>query len=394
MTTIEETDRPRLLGVFAHPDDEAFCAGGTLAKYTTAGAEAMVVSFTRGEAGQIRNAGAATRGTLGQVRELELGESCRRLGVQNVSCLDYADGRLADIDSRTIVGEIVQTIRTFRPDIVFTFGEDDAYGDPDHAAIGVATTAACRIAGDPDGFPGQIEAGLHAYSPGRLYHSLFPRNRLRLMDHLVRWLKERETRFQGSLDFVNGLTLFTSESSTMGYNSDQVNVGWYPPGLYIVEQGEPATNLYLILSGKAEVLREEPDGSTSKLNVIGPGEFFGEDGLASGHPRNAHVVSVDSVTCLVFSPGEPANYAGRGYNGTPAVADAGTVQDLSDNPATTAIDVSDFVTQKMAAIASHRTQYPISLDMFPQDTLVEMLGREYFVKVLPNGSMETDLFSD
>jgi len=63
--------RPRLLGVFAHPDDETFCAGGTLAKYVAAGWEVMVISATRGQAGQIRDPLAATRRTLGQVRERE-----------------------------------------------------------------------------------------------------------------------------------------------------------------------------------------------------------------------------------------------------------------------------------------------------------------------------------
>jgi LmbE family N-acetylglucosaminyl deacetylase len=78
----------RLLGIFAHPDDESFCIGGTLAKYIASGAEAMVISFTRGEAGQIRNAAVATRRTLGErpARELEL--ACQTLGVQHVRCLD------------------------------------------------------------------------------------------------------------------------------------------------------------------------------------------------------------------------------------------------------------------------------------------------------------------
>ena len=58
--TAAQGGRPRLLGVFAHPDDETFCAGGTLAKYVAEGAEAMVTSFTRGDAGQIRDASAAT----------------------------------------------------------------------------------------------------------------------------------------------------------------------------------------------------------------------------------------------------------------------------------------------------------------------------------------------
>jgi LmbE family N-acetylglucosaminyl deacetylase len=41
----------RLLGIFAHPDDETFCAGGTFARHAEQGAEIMVVSATRGQAG-------------------------------------------------------------------------------------------------------------------------------------------------------------------------------------------------------------------------------------------------------------------------------------------------------------------------------------------------------
>ena len=46
-TSITAERRPRILGVFAHPDDESFCAGGTLAKYAASGAEIMIVSATR-----------------------------------------------------------------------------------------------------------------------------------------------------------------------------------------------------------------------------------------------------------------------------------------------------------------------------------------------------------
>ncbi len=47
----------------------------------------------------------------------------------------------------------------------------------------------------------------------------------------------------------------------MGYISDYVDVSWYPAGFYIVEQGEPAVNLYLILSGEVEAIREGTDGT-------------------------------------------------------------------------------------------------------------------------------------
>jgi LmbE family N-acetylglucosaminyl deacetylase len=61
--------RCRLLGVFAHPDDETFCAGGTFARYAGQGAEIMVVSATRGQAGEIRDAAVGNRRTIAAVRE-------------------------------------------------------------------------------------------------------------------------------------------------------------------------------------------------------------------------------------------------------------------------------------------------------------------------------------
>src|SRR5712691_2375625 len=107
-------DSKRILGVFAHPDDESFCAGGTLARYVASGAEVMVVSATRGEAGQIRSAGVATRRTLGQVREQELYLACQQLGVQHAVCLDYGDGMLREVDQEILNGEIVENIRSLR----------------------------------------------------------------------------------------------------------------------------------------------------------------------------------------------------------------------------------------------------------------------------------------
>ena len=107
------------MGVFAHPDDEIFCAGGTIAAAVEAGAEAMVVSATRGEAGQIRDAAAATRATLAEVREAELREACRHLGVQHVRCLDHIDGTLAELDRPQLVAElgaVIDDVRARRGD--------------------------------------------------------------------------------------------------------------------------------------------------------------------------------------------------------------------------------------------------------------------------------------
>ena len=122
--------RIRILSVFAHPDDETFCMGGTLAKCIASGAEAIIVSFTQGEGGQIRDAETATRNTLGEVRAMELQRACKQLGVQHITCLDYGDGRLKDYDPTTLVEKATEIIRSYKPDVVVTFGDDGAYGQP------------------------------------------------------------------------------------------------------------------------------------------------------------------------------------------------------------------------------------------------------------------------
>ena len=86
---------PRVLGLFAHPDDEVFCVGGTIARCVGGGAVTAIVSLTQGEAGQIREATTATRRQLGAVRAKEFEQSAVELGVDDATCLDLGDGRLA-----------------------------------------------------------------------------------------------------------------------------------------------------------------------------------------------------------------------------------------------------------------------------------------------------------
>jgi LmbE family N-acetylglucosaminyl deacetylase len=281
--TVTGASAVRLLGVFAHPDDEVFCAGGTLARYTAEGATATVLTATRGEAGQIRDATVATRDTIAAVREAELRRACALLGVGEVRCLDHVDGTLAQVPVEVLTAEIADAIERFEPHVVITFGDDGAYGHPDHVAISVATTRA--VLGSPR-------------DDLRLFHSHFPRSRLLLRERLARWLIELGDRFRGSADFARALSLFAQESTTMRLAADDVDINWYPPGFAIVEQGEPSTALYLVLSGEADVVREEPDGTRLRVAQLGTGEFFGELGVASGAARSAHVVAGPTVLRL------------------------------------------------------------------------------------------------
>jgi LmbE family N-acetylglucosaminyl deacetylase len=394
------SEKVRLLGIFAHPDDETFCAGGTLAKYAQAGAEIMVVSATPGNAGQIRDAHVATRRTLGQVRAGELRRACQKLGVKHVECWNYEDGTLHDVDQAGLVEDVVRVIRSFRPNIVLSFGPDGGYGHPDHIAISHATTAACKLSGDADQYPEHLAEGLSVHEPDRLYYAHFPQNRLQFSQQLVRWLVSFEDRFLGSLDFVNALMLLSEETTMLRFTNDHVDIDWFPAGFYIVEQGEPPDKLFLILSGKAEVVHEDAHGNLHQKDTLGPGRFFGEDGLAYDQPRSAHVIAAESVTCLVLSPEEPALFAGRGegakFTGQDDDdSDAGEARPENAVPdpeiATTRIDVRDFVEQKIGALAQHRTQFPIQPDMFPLPMLQDLFGREFFVQVIPESVLESEL---
>ena len=374
----------RLLGVFAHPDDESFCAGGTFASSVAHGAEVMVVSATRGEAGQIRSAGTATRRTLARVREQELHLACQRLGIQHARCLDYADGTLKDVDQEVLIKDIVKLLRSFRPDVVITFGSDGGYGHPDHIAISAATTAACLRSGDSHQFPEQLAAGLAPHCPEQLYHSHFPPKPQLLLNQLVKWLVQAEKRFQGNLDFVYALLLLCEEATLLHYSRDHFAVSWYPTGFSIIEQGEAADSLYLILSGAVDVMREAADGTQQVLARLGPGSFFGEEGLAYQRPRNAHVVAAESVTCLVFSPEAPTAFLGRGEDahlaGSTNVAEQDQEQVMAE---ATCIDVGPYLQHKIEAIAAHRSQFPLQPHLLPHTILQELMGQEYFVRVSP-----------
>jgi LmbE family N-acetylglucosaminyl deacetylase len=365
----------RILGVFAHPDDEVFCVGGTMAKYVQAGAEAMVVCATRGEAGQIRDASVATRSSVGAVREAELRDACVRLGIQHIALLDHIDGTLAGLDRRLLVDEVSGVIDDFSPNVVVTFGPDGAYGHPDHVTIGSVTSAACAT-----------------WAKGRLYHSYFPRSRLLLVERLAEWLTALHDHFKGAANFARVFSLFAQESTALGYADDHIDVGWFPPGVSIVEQGEAAEALYLILSGAVEVTQIQPDGKRTTLRRSGPGEFFGEIAIAQHSTRTAQVTAVEAVTCLVFTRQAPALWGSRGAAEATGGIDPATTHGDSRQGATTVIDVRGVIDRKVAAIAAHRTQYPIEPEMIPRWMLEDMMGFEHFVRAQPPREPESDLF--
>lgn len=141
----------RILGIFAHPDDESFLAGGTLAKYAANGWKVSVLCATRGEAGR---RGEYEKDNLSHegfalVRQREMEAACRVLGVGKPLFLKCADGGVAKDCRDSAKAEIVRFLRGLKPDVVITFGPDGVSGHTDHVAIGGIATVAAREAGIP-----------------------------------------------------------------------------------------------------------------------------------------------------------------------------------------------------------------------------------------------------
>lgn len=139
------TNHRDLLVVLAHPDDESFPMGGTLAKYAAEGVQVTLVCATRGEAG----ISGLTPSETAEVRTRELEAAAAVLRLASVKFLGYLDGQLAAADPDTIVSQLVTILRTVQPQVVITFGPDGISGHPDHLAIHRFTTAAIDQASLP-----------------------------------------------------------------------------------------------------------------------------------------------------------------------------------------------------------------------------------------------------
>ncbi len=364
----------RILGVFAHPDDEVFCAGGTLARWVEAGAEAMIVSATRGEAGQIQDAHIATRHTLGAVREQELRTASAALGVRRVECLDYHDGALAAVDPARLATDVAAYIRDFQPDVVVTFGPDGGSGHPDHSAISFATTLACQRIAREDGWAPQ------------LYYSAFPRQHGLLCQSLARWLMTRGEAFRGSAEFVRGLALVAEEAALMGHADDAVQAQWFPADFAIIEQGERSASLYLIVSGHVHAITEDAQGSGQALQTLGPGQFFGAEALASQRAHAASFVAADTVTCLVLSNQTPTAFDTRGVGAQPGdpasdTSDTSDARSDEERQALIRLDITACLDRKAAALAAHRSQFAVTPELLAIAPVWQLLRCEYFERV-------------
>jgi len=165
----------RLTAVFAHPDDETFAIGGTLARYAGDGVRCSLYCATDGDAGRSSGIPVSSRAELAALRREELRAASEVLGIAAVDRGGHPDGALAAVDPEVLLAEIVRVIRRERPQVVVTFGPEGApTRHRDHRAISRLATAAFLLAGTTTAYPEQLADGLAPHRADRLCYVTWP----------------------------------------------------------------------------------------------------------------------------------------------------------------------------------------------------------------------------
>jgi hypothetical protein len=127
-----------VLGVWAHPDDEAYLSAGLMLRTVARGGRVVCLHATRGELGT-DDPVAWPPDRLAHLREQELARALAVAGVREHEILGLADGECATTDPDGPIRWISAAITRLQPDLVVTFGSDGMTGHPDHVAVEHAT---------------------------------------------------------------------------------------------------------------------------------------------------------------------------------------------------------------------------------------------------------------
>ena len=149
MTTRRDAELGTLLGIWAHPDDEAYLSAGLMAEAIAGGRRVVCVTATRGEGG-FPDDDPRTIGERRACRTAELRACLAELGVTEHVWLDHPDGGCHQVPDDEGAAAIAALISEIDPDTILTFGPDGQTGHLDHIAVGRWTTLAHRTAGRPD----------------------------------------------------------------------------------------------------------------------------------------------------------------------------------------------------------------------------------------------------
>lgn len=188
-------NKPVLLAIFAHPDDESFGPGGTLAKYAAEGCDVHVVIATDGNAGSVEHeAHRAGAHSLSQIRSTELSNATVELGITTIWSLPYHDSGMrgaAENEYPTaliqqpieeLVAEISEYITRLQPQVLLTHDPFGGYGHPDHIRCCEAVTAAFYNVRNKN-----------ECTPQKLYYTAFDKRLLKLIVRVMPLFRQDPT---------------------------------------------------------------------------------------------------------------------------------------------------------------------------------------------------------
>lgn len=201
-----------LLSVLAHPDDESFGMGGTLALYASRNVQVHLICATRGEVGSLDNDCLEGFNSIADRREFELRCAAKILELANIYFLGYRDsGMPGSPDNKDpnalshqpldeVAARIAHLIRKIRPQVVLTFDPIGGYKHPDHITIHQATVRAFEMASNPsftDEFP--------PHQAQKLYFHIIPKGLFKFAVLAMRLLQRDPRKFgrNEDIDLVN-----------------------------------------------------------------------------------------------------------------------------------------------------------------------------------------------
>lgn len=195
-------NKPTILAVLAHPDDESFGMGGTLALYAERGVDVYLACATRGEVGEVGPEYLQEYTSIADLRESELRCAAGHLGLTEVYFLDYRDSGMegsADNDHpqalvaapvEEVAAKVVDIIREIKPQVVLTFDPIGGYRHPDHIHIHKATKLAFDLAGDA-----AFERALPPHKPKKLYYHTISKRFIRFAVNFIRLIGRDPSRW-------------------------------------------------------------------------------------------------------------------------------------------------------------------------------------------------------
>lgn len=208
-----------LLVILAHPDDESFGPGATLAKYVQSGVAVHYLCGTRGESGTVDAEKLKGYKDIAELRTAELACAAKELGLAGVHFLGYRDSGMVGSDDNQlsnslhaagideVAEHIIRFIDELKPDVVMTHDQYGGYGHPDHIKLHYATRRAYELKYGI--YLHQAEDGRMEYADNsakdvpaapRLYFPVFPKSAAKFGVWAMKWLRQDPTKFGRNKD--------------------------------------------------------------------------------------------------------------------------------------------------------------------------------------------------